>query len=99
MSGSVDGEIRIIEGLVINIDKYQSPTPIGVVLGENEDGTVRVATRGIATVRAGGVVSANALAYGTPIIRRELEKVKTKSKDSSKVRKPTRKEWREIIDA
>ena len=70
--------------------------PIGIVLGENGDGTVRVMTRGIARVRDIGIVD---LDNRVRFAREELDKAEIKVKDSSKVRKPTREEWRRIIDA
>ena len=67
--------------------------PIGVALEGSENGVVRVVTRGI--VRVEGLLIDN---YAH-VNRWNLERIKAEVKDSSRIRKPTRKEWRRIIDA
>ena len=69
--------------------------PIGVALEGSENGVVRVVTRGIVRVRDIGIVDFD---NGMHFTEEGLKKAEIKSKDSSKVRKPTRKEWRRIID-
>ena len=95
--GTVMEELRVFD-LREGTDHIESrvkrpPSVIGFALEDSKKGVVMMQTGGV--VRVEGLLIDN---YAH-VNRWNLERIKAEVKDSSRIRKPTRKEWRRIIDA